>query len=142
MTTRSDWTDKFKTPTRDGLLAPLEAQPLVALAADAMSPGTDESIVWLGVPWRWTLRYTNPDSKADRIVYLVPDPETPRLATAFDAETLTRIDLKSQHRFLRDGLASANRVGDRVWTEWPFTSKAQVGELTSYLRSAVLGINE
>lgn len=141
LTQRSAWMDKFATPSRKALLEPLAGVPLVDQAVTAMQPAT-ESIMWLGVPWRWTLAYRHPTAASERVVYLVPDPESPRLAVALEPDILATIDLKAKHRFLRDGLAGGTRVGDRVWTEWPLTSKAQVADLTGFLLRTVLGVDD
>lgn len=139
MSRPSAWTDKFTTPHRESLLAGFDAnaRALLDLAIEALGSESDEAIVWLGVPWRWSLRYTKPKSKG-REVYLVPDPQAPRLAAPLDAGTLAAIDLKGQHRGLRDGLAAATRVGDRVWAEWPMTGRQHTTEVVEFLIHFVL----
>lgn len=139
MSRPSAWTDKFTTPGREDLLALIDpaTRELVDLASAALSAEAAESIVWLGVPWRWTMRYGKPKA-AGREVYLVPDPAGPLLAAQLDAEMLAAIDLKGRHRSLREGLASATRVGDRVWAQWPMAGRQQTTELVDYLMDFVL----
>src|SRR5262245_20730328 len=130
---RPIWTDRFRVPDADHLIASLPRQ-LAAVVEHARqsliaADGATEEVVWQGV-WRWTFVYRS-DGEHRGWAYLVPDPHKPRLAFPFPDGMIAELPLKKLSKFIRDGLAHAPVIDGVRWSQWELQYKAQVDDLMS-----------
>jgi hypothetical protein len=138
---RSFWEDRYHRPDLQQLVCHLsreQAQILLYAREQlrALAPFRD-SIVWHGVPWRWSIAFS---TGGDRPwAYLVPLPSGPVLAVPMTAELVASLHVRKLSRIVRDGLVSAARVGDGYWPQWGLASRTQVDELIDILRCKLEG---
>lgn len=134
---RTAWEDRFKTPTYDQLRDLSNKQ--VGGVFDAARarllaiPDIKESLVWLGVPWRWSLEYRSPLDPARAWAALVLQPNKPEIAVPLPAPVLGKIPLAKLPRPIRDGLRASTAIAGVFWPSWECTSKAQVEEVGAVL---------
>jgi hypothetical protein len=130
---RIAWEDRFAAPDADDLLAPFPKYQaaFIEQIREGMSGlgGVVESIVWHGVPWRWTFAYASEAEPERPWAYLVPQPGRPLLAMPLTAEVIAALPMKKLSRPVRDGIALAALVGGVYWPQWPLTARSQVEEL-------------
>ena len=88
-----------------------------------------ESIVWHGVPWRWTFAFASESEPERPWAYLVPQPGRLLLAMPLTHEQIASLPMRKLSKPVRDALALAARVGGVYWAQWPLTARAQVEEL-------------
>lgn len=137
---RSVWSNKFEKPEPEGLFESLEDDhtPFAVMARKKFGSfkGVREDLGWLGLPWRWTFAYRPRRKGAEPFVYLVPDPDRPRVCIRLDADVVCSIELEKLSRTARDALAGATRVGSRVWTEIELTSQSQTDDAIDLAKRA------
>jgi len=115
------WANRFETPTRERLTQgiPDEQRKINSALMERLDQSdlTGPSIVWMGLPWRWTLIYqpAQPDLSP---IYVICDPERPRIAMKLEAGILESIPARKLHRATRDALAAGRQVGSTRWIEW------------------------
>lgn len=135
---RISWEDRFAAPSAAELLASLAKQhaSLVQLARDGLEElgEVSESIVWHGVPWRWTFAFATEGELERPWAYLVPQPGRPLLAMPLSGETISGLPMRKLSKGVRDGLTLAALVGGVYWPQWVLASRAQVGELVGIAR--------
>lgn len=135
---RSVWEDRFQTPTLDDLRAGLAKQhaQLFDLAREHLASfdGVRESIVWHGVPWRWTVTFAHAGESRAPIAYLIPQPGRPLLAIPLPVESLSSIPLRRMSKAIRDGIVFAAEVGGVHWPTWELASKPLIDEIMNLLR--------
>lgn len=107
------WKTRFQTPALDDLLSgmPQESRSEIEIARSKLGRA---SVKWRGMPWHWTISMNHSAGE----VFLVPDPESPRMVACIQASFFAENPLESLPKPTRDLLRSAVRVGDGVWTEW------------------------
>lgn len=124
------WTDQFSSPEPQTLIAevPPPHDRVITDATDLFDrvDGFDCEVRWMGLPWRWTLVYREDDRDA---IYVIPDPECPRVAMQIGVNTLAEGDLRKLARPVREGLARARVVGSSVWAEWDLATPGMVSNL-------------
>ncbi len=129
---RTLWCNKFERPDPEALIGPLgeTEAPLAEMVREKFGAikGVREDLGWLGLPWRWTFAYRPRRKGSEPFLYLVPDPDRPRVCIRLDADVVCSIEVEKLSRTARDALACATRVGARVWTEIELTSKAQADD--------------
>src|SRR4051812_49978291 len=128
---RIAWQERFERPGLDDLLDGLLRQHyhLIAAARDALLSldGIQETILWQGVAWRWTLTYAvGPDPRP--WAYIVPQPGKPSLALPIQTDLLPAFPTAKLSRPVRESIQLASRVGDACWPQWELTSKTQLRE--------------
>lgn len=132
---RVAWEDRFQTPKLEELLADLAKHPLqlVEQAREAMLAlgGVNETISWLGIPWRWTIGYGLDGLNERPWAYLVPQPTKPILALPMSSEVVAALPMRKLPRFIRDVVTLSPKVGGVHWMQWELTSRSQVEELVS-----------
>lgn len=133
--TRSCWEDRYRTPTVRELLELLTRQhaQLVEHARDQAITleGVREVIEWRGVPWRWTLAYYVETSP---LVFLVPQPNRPRIALPLGDELARSLPLKRASKVVRDAITFAPRVGGVLWPAWDLTTRALTEEIAGLVQ--------
>jgi hypothetical protein len=136
--TRIPWEDRFERPDLARLTSGLLRQQaqLILHARDAMlSMGSvGDSIVWLGIPWRWALAFAIDGDRERPWAYIIPQPGKPVLALPLSTDMLAAIDVRKLSRTVRDGLLQASRVGDGYWPQWALTSRPQLDEILQIVR--------
>ncbi|MEM0983875.1 MAG: hypothetical protein AAGI17_07990 [Planctomycetota bacterium] len=128
------WSDRFQTPTSHDLTSALE--PESAEIVSGLLGKLDEAglaqprIEWMGLPWRWTL-VCQPADEATAPVYVVCDPENPRVATRVETPVLESLPAKKFQRPVREALAVGRQVGSSLWVEWSLESAACADDMVN-----------
>lgn len=135
---RMAWEDRFATPDADDLLRGFHRHhtALIQQAREGILAlgEVTESIVWRGVPWRWTFAFSE-EGEAERAwAYLIPQPGRPLLAIPLTAEHVDGLPMKRLSKSVRDGIGLAAMVGGVYWAQWDLTSRPQVDELIGIAR--------
>lgn len=130
---RIAWEDRFAAPDATELLEAL-ARPQAALVEQARQGlralgDVSDSVVWHGIPWRWTFAFAFADEPERPWAYLVPQPGRPLLSIPLTADVVSALPMKRLSKAVRDAIAAATLVGGVYWPQWPLTSRAQVEEL-------------
>jgi len=104
--------------------------------------GVRESIVWQGVPWRWTFIYRHEADSQRGLAYLIPQPEKPLLAIPLPAEVVAALQPRKLSRSIRDVIVHAPSVAGLRWATWEIQSESQVEELLSLVTARHAAIGE
>lgn len=135
---RPVWEDRFQSPTLDDLRAGLAKQhaQLFDQAREQLLAfdGVRESVVWHGVPWRWTVTIAPAGDPRSPIAYLIPQPGRPLVAIPLPVEALSSIPLRRMSKAIRDGIVFAAEVGGVHWPTWELQSKPLIDEIVNLLR--------
>lgn len=138
--TRSAWEDKFRTPSIADLRQHYNRQlgNLLDTARERFLafPGVKEELSWQGLPWRWTILYMSPDDPGRPWVYLVPDPEKPKISMPLTTETIGALPMQRLKKHVRDGVLAGRMVAGVHWATWEVTSKAQLQDVMELAESA------
>ncbi len=131
---KSAWSDKFRQPSLEELrnAVPKPLQSVLDEARERLGglDGASETLVWQGVPWRWTLVYTAPGSPDSRaLVYLIPDPQRLQLCVPLDQELIEQVGLKRLKKSIREGVVFARNVAGVWWPTWDVQSKTALDEV-------------
>jgi hypothetical protein len=133
---RHPWSDRFRTPTAEALVADLPKSLIPAFehARKCLSNSHSlaEAVHWQGV-WQWCLTYTHNGDSSLPAAYLVPDPDRPRLCIPFPEHALHDLPLKRLAKSVRDVLIHAPAVNGVRWATWDLHSKAGVDEVLALL---------
>ncbi len=130
---RSPWEDRFRNPTVDELRAGMTRQhsQLFDTARDCLRAfeSVQETLVWRGIPWRWSLAYPI-EGDANRILaYLIPQPGKPQLAVPLTVEMIAALPQRRLPRMIRDAITFSARVAGIHWPCWELQSRPQIDEL-------------
>ena len=132
--TKSSWNDKFRQPCEDELRAGL-SKPLQLVFDDArqrliqLEPGS-ETLVWQGVPWRWTFVYaTDGGAESRAFAYVIPDPARLQICVPLSNEIVERLPLKRMKKSIRDGVVFARHVAGVSWPTWDIPTKGALDEV-------------
>lgn len=130
---KSAWEDRFRTPTVQDLFESCRRQisSLIESVRDRLlsKPGMSEAVEWQGLPWRWTMTYSNPSDPSHAWAYLVPDPEKPVLSIPMTSEMVDSMPLHRMKKHVRDGVLTSRQVDGVYWASWELTSKAQLQDV-------------
>jgi hypothetical protein len=97
-------------------------------------PGVSESLVWQGVPWRWTFVYAGEEASVGRAVaYLIPDPNRLQICVPLAQEHIEQMPLKRMKKSVRDGIVHARNVGGVWWPTWEIQNSTALGEILDLL---------
>ena len=159
------WADRFNTPTAERLIAHLSQEHRCAskqLLERLDELGLPEPVArWMGTCWKWTVAL-EPQRQAERQpasqapsqappqpapqvepgqtappVYLIPNPERPRVCTRLDARSLGAVSADRLQRKVRDAMASGVQVGSALWVEWPIESTACADDMITLVHAAL-----
>lgn len=139
----SPWRDRFRTPTvadlvnacpyPDGLI-------LVAVRDRALRERFgQETVVWLGIPWRWTLAYWRGAAAEDPWLYIIPNPDQPRVAAPLSLAKVDAIVAEPAWKAVREGVAAARIIGHTAWAEWDVTTPEQAHMIVEAITHARRG---
>lgn len=132
--TKSAWSDKFRQPSEDELRTGL-SKPLQQVFDDARQrlneiESGNESVVWQGVPWRWTFVYTAEGAgEARALAYVIPDPARLQICVPLTNEIVERLPLKRMKKSIRDGVVFARHVAGVSWPTWDIPTKTALDEV-------------
>lgn len=131
---RLPWQNRFERPSIDDLRGHYNKQLCgyhdTAREFIKKFDNVTESIDWHGLPWRWSTRFDIPEVTVERgWVYLVPDPEGPKVSVPMTEDMVTRLPRTRLKKHIREGIEHAKKVGDVRWTEWTITSKSQLEDV-------------
>jgi len=132
-TMRSCWENKFEEPTIDDLRSGFGKQlgGLVDAGRERLNSyeGMQESLSWLGVPWRWTVVYSLPGADDRPVAYLVLDPHKPQISIPMSAEMVESIPMHRLKKHVRDGVLLSRKVVGIYWSTWELTSRSQLQDI-------------
>ncbi len=135
------WSSKFHTPTwsqlRDGVSRPLLPVFDTARAMLLGLNGVSESVVWHGVPWRWTLVYKHREKDAAActraFAYLIPDPVRLQCCVPLSREQVTALPIRRFKKHLRESIIHARTVSGLSWPSWDLPAKTAVEDLAELI---------
>ncbi len=144
---RMPWENRFEQPTIEALRSPYNKQlgGYHDTARDFLLKfdNIEETIDWHGLPWRWSSRFDIIGVSNERgWVYLVPDPEGPRLSIPLTEEMVEKLPKTRLKKHVREGIDHAKRIGDVRWTDWEITGKAQLDDLLKIAKRTYAYLNE
>jgi hypothetical protein len=140
--TKCLWSSKFHTPSmaqlRDGYAKPLLPAFDAARETFLQLPGVSESVIWHGVPWRWTLVYKCPGkdaaSNTRAFGYLIPDPARLQCCIPLTREQIASLPIRRFKKTIRDSIVHARTVAGLSWPSWDVPTKAALEDVADLLR--------
>jgi hypothetical protein len=135
---RVPWADKFKAPSLDDLRESLPNRQVAQLLDDARrvflhAPRVVETIVWHGVPWRWTLVYGTPQDGARALGYIVPDPSRLQVCIPLTVDMVKTLPFRRLKKAIRDGIIFARSAAGVHWPCWEITSAGVLQDVQELL---------
>ena len=135
-TSRAPWADRFRTPDVDDLLAP-HAGPMVELIESARKrllelDGIQETIVWRGIPWRWTFEYQFHGSSG--WASIIPEPDRPQIALPLPIDVIESLPMRRLKKAIRDGIIHGREVRRTRWCSWDITTMTQLDDIMDLVR--------
>ncbi len=159
------WLDRWTKPTLAQLLDPLKVhnrrQFDRLIAALATFDDIDQTIMWYGPSWKWSLQYTytpalcaedepsvtrgkgrtgrtrrtsQTESQTETLCYLVPRLEMPLVCVPLTNEMVEMLSHKRLSGFVRDGVRVAKCAVDTHWATWTPNSEAECEHLMDLLK--------
>jgi hypothetical protein len=136
----SNWADKFDHPTKKLLLSDLsQEQATLFEKAYKSLAGACESkpkLVWMDLPWNWCFVFQCPKRGLVESVYLVPDPETPRIATTIRKVFFEKHPLDTLPSTLQSGISSGVLINHQSWCQWELPSSEVLNDITELISLA------
>lgn len=135
---RLAWEDRFREPSLDELREHYNKQLTQLL--DSIREyllgfsEVSERIEWQGLPWRWTLTYSNSIDSGRAWAYVVPQPPHPVLAVPLTSEMVRAMPVRRLKKHVRDGLTTSKKVGEVHWATWEISSKSQLEEVLDVVK--------
>jgi hypothetical protein len=129
---RLSWSDRFQQPTarqlRDGL--PASAKHVFDAVRKRLADieGIQESLVWYGDCWRWSIEYRTRLSK-EPLAVVIPCPQDLQLAVLLEREFASTLPIKRMKRAVRDGLDLAREPFDTRWGIWSLAGSTMLEDL-------------
>lgn len=119
---KTAWVDVFTRPSREtlvGELIPEDAPSFDAVAASLSGrEGWKQSLVWLGLPWRWAYVYSVSGVEGPAMAYLVPDPRGSRVCIPVPIAGDAVPDMKALTKPVRTRLEQSAIIAGYIWSEW------------------------
>lgn len=137
------WANKFEQPTKKDLLADLDKERAALIEKTYKSInstlGTKPRLTWLDLPWRWSFEYTCPDHGLLENIFLIPDPESPRIAVTIRSTFFEKHAPDTFPKLLRAGMAAGVLINHQTWCHWDLTDKDFLAEFEDFLDLALKG---
>jgi hypothetical protein len=134
--TRVSWEDRFNRPTAASLRRDLGAAAVKLFDAIRRRlleyEGIQETCVWMGYCWRWSLEYRLGRAK-DPLAIVVPSPQDLQLAIPMDRDLGRALAQRRMGRAVRDGLELAAEPFDTRWAVWSIHSMNLLDDLHDLL---------
>ena len=141
---RNPWEDRFQAPEASDLVGamPRHLASLVEHTRESLQGlgGVVETIVWRGVPWRWTFCYADEADPGRPWGYLVPQAGRPVLSIPISSDVVQLLPMKRLSKPVKDGIALAAQVAGVFWPQWDLSSKSQIAELVEIARKRREGL--
>lgn len=132
------WQDRWNRPSLKDLLAGLKAHQsrnfeiLMALMDEREE--TEQSIIWYGPSWKWTVRYLWNKGKGEPIqfAYFIANVEQPIICMPMTQAFVETVPVRRLSKFVRESLKSSKQAVDLIWGSWtpgPESEANQLGDL-------------
>lgn len=138
---RLAWQDRWSQPTLEQLLKPMKVQKrrLMELMLEQITPypGTQQTVIWYGPSWKWTIHFIYQEPHADMpqtLCYLVPNAETPMICIPLTDAAIARLPMKRLSKFIREGIRSAKCAVNTHWATWTPQNQSEVGLIMELVR--------
>ncbi|MCX5663002.1 MAG: hypothetical protein NTW19_25230 [Planctomycetota bacterium] len=145
---RLAWNDRWTQPTLEQLLSPLKMHHRRTLqyVMDGLAEleGVNQSILWYGEAWKWTIHYplpAHPVPKGSKVVaeesslcYLVPRVEGPMVCVPLSDAVLGQIPVARLNKFVRDGIKLAKWAVAIHWATWTPATQAEALQIIDLLK--------
>jgi hypothetical protein len=146
--TKRVWSNKFQCPgprqLREGYEPELRAVFDAARELILEREGLVETVVWHGVPWRWTLVYQDPAGEngyglalarpTRAFAYLIADPARLQVCLPLTREQIAAMPLKRFKKVSRDSIIFARAVAGVAWPNWDLPTQAAVEDVAEVVR--------
>ncbi|MBL4591275.1 MAG: hypothetical protein JKY96_04880 [Phycisphaerales bacterium] len=134
------WANKFDHPTKKALLAEMDKEQGSlfdkAYQELADATGSSPSLTWMGLPWCWSYAYACPSSALIETVYLLPDPNSPKIALSIRSTFFEQNPPDTLHKALHAGIASGVLINHQTWCQWEIAPPELLGPIVDLIRSA------
>lgn len=132
------WLDRFRTPT-DQQLFDRYAEPTAEICSFLRTgitgfEGVGEDLTWMGIPWRWAMRYQVEGDVTPLLAVLAPLPERPVLCIPLTTTVIEAVPARRLTRFIREGIQRGPLVGGVLWCEWEPNARSQADELVGLVK--------
>lgn len=147
---RLAWNDRWTQPTLEQLLSPLKMHHRRTLqyVMDGLAEleGVNQSILWYGDAWKWTIHYPLPTPALARgakappvteessLCYLVPRVEGPMVCVPLSDAVLSQIPISRLNKFVRDGIKLAKWAVAIHWATWTPATQAEALQIIDLLK--------
>jgi len=136
--TTDPWLDRFRTPT-DQQLFDRYVEPTAEICGflrDGLNAfeGVTEDLTWMGIPWRWALRYQVAGDVTPLLAVLAPMPDRPILCVPLTSVVIDAVPARRLTRFIREGIQRGPLVGGVLWCEWEPNARSQAEELVGLVK--------
>jgi hypothetical protein len=116
------WADVFARPARETLVGDLDPDDGAAFEQVAQAlenrTGWTATMVWLGLPWRWSIAYHRSGDEHPALAYQVPDPRGSRVCVPVPAFGEAAPDLSQLTKPVRTVLNRSAIIAGYIWAEW------------------------
>ena len=150
ITIRSPWEDRWNRPTLEQLVQPQREQTLPVMQALLEQLGelenVQQSLIWYGPAWKWTIQFTLHDNKGkevDKLAYIVPNPEGFVVSVPLAEKVVSQLPIRRLNKVIRDAVRSAKQAVELHWATWTPNSASDIEHLMDLLKrkqKIVLGI--
>jgi hypothetical protein len=122
----SIWADKFDHPTKKSLLSELNTEQAVLFEKGYRSLsdlcGSKPKLVWMDLPWNWCYVFQCPEHTLIETLYLVPDPDLPRVAATIRKAFFEKHSIDTLPKLLQSGIISGSLINHQTWCQWEVPS--------------------
>jgi len=141
------WTNKFQAATPSvGLLRDGYAKSLHAVFESARGQfleldGVTESVVWYGVPWRWTMVYHQAAEIAGTqggtpraFAYIIPDPARLQVCVPLIRAQVAAMPMRRFKKVVRDTIVYARTMAGVSWPTWDVPTEQAIEDLSELVK--------
>lgn len=135
------WRYQYEKPALKTLLNGLE--PSVCLLLEELRRSLAEKldkkprIEWMGITWHWCESTTPENAGMLSAVYLIPDPDNPRIAITVARAFFDNNPPYKLPKQLHSGLTAATCVGHQTWCEWSITNQESCDAIIQIIDQAI-----
>ncbi|MCE9591430.1 MAG: hypothetical protein K8S99_12995 [Planctomycetes bacterium] len=147
LSSRLAWQDRWSQPSLDQLLRPLNAQHtrLVNSLMEQLAQlsGVEQSIIWYGPAWKWTIAYTIKPATTSRstklvdphvLCYIVPKVDGPLVCVPLNDGSLDVLPIQRLTKFVRDGIKLAKFAVAIHWAMWTPATLSEVAQIVDLIK--------
>ena len=134
------WADRWTEPTVEQLYEALK--PHHRKVFDAVLEhldGLDEaqqSLVWYGPSWKWTIQYShaaNEEDDPNQLCYIVCNPELPQVVVPMSEAFVDALPMRRLNRFIRETVRAAKCAVSISWGLFTPASAAEAAHLNELI---------